>query len=98
MEKQQEGEEVIRVRLPRHGEVLGIIEELLGACRFKVTCSDGHLRLCRIPGKFRKRVNVYVGDIVLISPWSVEANEKGDILWIYNRTHADWLRRKGFVK
>ena len=95
--KPAETEGPIRVRLPRGKQVLGVLEELLGASRFKVNCKDGKLRLCRIPGKFRKRVNVRVGDIVLVEPWDIEPDEKGDIVWIYNRTHADWLRNKGHI-
>jgi len=91
-------EEPVRVRLPRENEVLGSIEELLGASRFKINCMDGKRRVCRIPGKCRKRLKVRVGDIVLVQPWEVESDEKGDILWIYNKTQAKWLRSKGFVK
>ena len=89
-------EEITRVRLPRRGEVFGIIEESLGASRFKIGCKDGVVRMCRIPGKFRKRFNFRVGDTVIVRPWDID-NEKGDIVFIYNRTEANWLRRKGFV-
>jgi translation initiation factor 1A len=91
-------EEPIRVRTPRAGEILGTIEELLGASRFNVKCTDGKKRLCRIPGKFRKRINVRIGDIVLVTPWDVESDTKGDIEWIYTRTQAEWLRSRGFIK
>jgi len=91
-------EEPIRVRTPRGREILGTIEELLGASRFMVKCMDGKKRLCRIPGKFRKRINVRIGDIVLITPWDVEPDAKGDVEWIYNRTQAEWLRSRGFIK
>ena len=96
MENQNEQEQ-IRVRLPRMGEILGEVEEILGASRFRIHCKDGNTRMCRIPGKFRKRVNVYVGDVVIVEPWSIEGDVKGDIKWIYNKTHANWLRRKGFI-
>ena len=94
MEKQ---EEIIRVRTPKGNEVLGTVEELLGASRFKVKCTDEKTRLCRIPGKFRKRVNIRVGDVVLVRPWDVEPDEKGDIEYIYTKTQTEWLRRKGFI-
>lgn len=90
-------EQIVRVRLPRGKEILGEIEELMGASRFKIRCKDGHVRLCRIPGKFRKRIKVRIGDIVLVEPWTVEPQEKGDILWIYNRTQAAWLRQRGHI-
>jgi translation initiation factor 1A len=94
----QKQEEPIRVRLPTKDEVLGEIVELLGAARFKVRCTDGNVRICRIPGKFRKRVNVVPGDIAIVQPWKVESNLKGDILWIYNKTHANWLKQRGYIK
>jgi translation initiation factor 1A len=93
----EQSQEVVRVRLPRRNEVLCVIEELLGASRFRTACRDGNKRICRIPGKFRKRIKVRTGDIVLVKPWDIQPKEKGDIIWIYNRTHANWLRRKGFV-
>ncbi|MBI4021454.1 MAG: translation initiation factor eIF-1A [Candidatus Aenigmarchaeota archaeon] len=90
-------EEFIRVRLPRGKEILGEIEIMQGASRFMVICKDGKKRLCRIPGKFRKRITIRVGDIVLIEPWEIEGDEKGDVIWIYTRTQANWLRKKGYV-
>ena len=90
-------EEIVRVRLPRSSEVLGEIEILSGASRFVVNCKDGKRRTCRIPGKFRKRIKIRVGDIVLIKPWEIESDEKGDVVWIYNRTQANWLRKKGYI-
>ena len=90
--------EPIRVRLPRGKEMLGVIEELLGASRFRVMCSDRKSRICRMPGRFRRRLRMRAGDIVIVVPWEIESDEKGDVVWIYNRTQAEWLRRKGMVK
>ncbi len=88
----------IRVRLPRRGEVIGEVETLLGASRFVVRCMDGKTRMCRIPGKFRKKIEIRVGFAVLVSPWTVESDAKGDIEWIYNITDANWLRSRGHLK
>ena len=93
MEEQQEP---IRVRLPRGNEVIAEVEETLGASRFKVKTKEGKFIICRIPGRFRRRIKIRVGDLVIAKPWSIEP-EKGDIVWIYNRTHAGWLRRKGYI-
>jgi translation initiation factor 1A len=90
-------EEVIRVKLPKRNEVLGEIEEILGASRLKVMCKDENKRICRIPGKFRKRINLRVGDLVIIKPWDVQSEERGDVVWIYNKTQATWLRRNGYI-
>ncbi|UCD07687.1 MAG: translation initiation factor eIF-1A [Candidatus Aenigmatarchaeota archaeon] len=91
-------EEITRVRLPRGNETIGEIEELLGASRFRVSCKDGNVRICRMPGRFRRRLRIRVGDLVIVKPWDIEPNEKGDIVWIYTRTQANWLRSKGHVK
>ena len=93
-----EGEEPIRVLMPKGGQLIGEVVELLGASRFRVRCQDGKTRTCRIPGKFRKRINITAGNLVLVEPWSIEPDAKGDIVWIYNKTHANWLRSKGYFK
>ncbi|MFH1294643.1 MAG: translation initiation factor eIF-1A [Candidatus Aenigmatarchaeota archaeon] len=94
---QDAAEGVVRARMPRGKEVVGVIEELLGASRFRVKCSDKNIRICRIPGKFRKRIKLQIGDLVLIEPWAVEPVTKGDVVWIYNKTHAAWLRKKEMI-
>ena len=91
-------EEVTRVRLPRGKEIIGVIDEILGASRFTIRCVDGNKRICRLPGKFRARIRVRVGDVVIVEPWDIEPKEKGDVIWIYNRTHAAWLHRNGYLK
>lgn len=88
-----EGEE-IRVRMPRSGEVLGIIDSMLGANKLLVRCQDEKIRICRIPGKMRKRIWMREGDAVLVKPWSVQADSNGDVVWKYNPTEASWLRKR----
>lgn len=90
--------EVLRVRTPRQGQVLGEVEQLLGDRRMMVKCADGYKRLCRIPGKIRKRIWIKEGTIVLVELWQVQVNERGDILWRYTGQEANWLERKGFLK
>ncbi|MFH1721537.1 MAG: translation initiation factor eIF-1A [Candidatus Altiarchaeota archaeon] len=87
-----------RVRLPKKGEMLGEVEQLLGDRRMSVRCTDKNVRLCRIPGKIRRRIWIKEGNIVLIEPWEVQTHERGDILWRYTIQQADWLERKGFLK
>lgn len=94
----EEGGDIGRVRTPRPGQVLGEVEQLLGDRRMSVRCTDGHTRLCRIPGKIRRRIWIKEGNIVLVEPWKVQSNERGDILWRYTIQQADWLERKGFLK
>ncbi len=88
-----EGEE-IRVRMPRNGEVLGIVDTMLGANKLRIRCQDDKVRICRIPGKMRKRIWMREGDAVIVKPWSIQGDSSGDVIWKYNPTEASWLRRK----
>src|SRR3989338_2891946 len=90
--------EVSRIRIPRQGEVLGIVEMMLGADKLRVKCEDGNVRISRIPGRLRKRVWVRPNDLVLVKPWVVKTNVRADLIFIYTHTQANWLKRKGFMK
>lgn len=91
-------EEIIRVRTPQKGEVLGIALSLLGGGRIEVKCNDGFNRICRIPGRMRRRIWVRVGDLILVKPWEVQADERADVVWKYSRAQAVWLEKKGYLK
>ena len=88
-------EEVERLRVPRKGEIFGIVEQMSGFDRLRVRCKDGHVRMCRIPGKIRKRLWVRANDVVIVRPWEVQGDEKGDIVYRYTRTQLFWLQKKG---
>jgi translation initiation factor 1A len=88
----------IRVKTPGQGQLLGVIEERLGNRRSKVRCSDSHIRICRIPGRVRRRMWTREGDIVLVEPWSVQENERGDLIMTYSKPQIEWLEKKGFLK
>ncbi len=87
----------IRVKTPWKGQVLGIIEERLGNRRSKVRCADGHIRICRIPGRVRRRMWTHEGDIVIIEPWSVQTEERGDLILTYSKPQIEWLQKKGYL-
>jgi translation initiation factor 1A len=91
-------EEIIRVRMPKKGEVLGVVTALLGGGRLNVKCDDGFTRICRIPGRMRRRMWVKPGDLVLITPWTVQSNERGDVIWKYSRAQSMWIKNKGVLK
>lgn len=91
-------QQVFRVKLPRGREVLGILEQRLGASKMLVKCFDGHTRTCRVPGRLKRRLWLREGDVVLVEPWEYEGNEKGDVIFKYNPTEVQWLTRKGFIK
>lgn len=98
VEPTQEEIEISRTRIPRNNEILGTVEIMLGGDKMRVKCNDGNTRICRIPGKLRKRVWIRVGDLVLVEPWSTQSNERADIIFRYTSTQANWLRRKNFIK
>ena len=90
--------EVARIRTPRQGEVLGVVEMMLGGDKVRARCDDGNIRVCRIPGRLRKRVWIKTGDLILVEPWKIQTNERGDVIFRYTSTQPKCLRRKGFVK
>jgi len=87
-----------RMMMPNRNDILGIVDKNLGYTRMRVVCQDGHKRLCRVRGKMKKRNWVREGDVVLISPWDFQYEEKGDIIFRYTQNQAYWLRDKGYLK
>ncbi|MEM5804612.1 MAG: translation initiation factor eIF-1A [Candidatus Aenigmatarchaeota archaeon] len=96
-EKPTEEEEIARTRIPKEGELLGVVIEMLGASRLRVECGDGLTRICRIPGSMRKKLWVRNGDLVMVTPWKVQSHERADIEWKYTRAQANWLKKKGYL-
>lgn len=95
-EFEEEGE-VTRVRLPQGKETIGLVEEMLGASRFKVNCLDKRIRVCRVSGKFKRKQWIRPGDVVLVEPWDVEGDEKGDIIWKYRRAEVEWMKKRNII-
>jgi translation initiation factor 1A len=93
-----EEEEISRIRIPKEGELLGIVELMLGSDKLRVKCNDGKERIVRIPGKLRKRVWIRVGDLILIQPWKVMSDRRADVIWRYTATQAKWFEKKGYLK
>jgi translation initiation factor 1A len=90
-------EEIHDMHLPTANDVLGIAVQLLGFDRVLVKCQDGNQRLCRIRGKMKRRVWIREGDVVLVSPWDFQSDKRGDIIWRYTRSQAEWLRKNGYL-
>ncbi len=84
--------------LPATTDVFGVATKLLGNDRVFVKCQDGRERVCRIRGKMKRRVWIRINDIVLVSPWDFQSDERGDIIWRYTRGQSDYLRRRGLLK
>jgi translation initiation factor 1A len=96
--KIEEKEELLRTRLPKGNEVIGVVEISLGADKFRINCSDGKARICRIPGKFRKRIWISSGDVVLVQPWKLQSETRGDIIFRYTTTQVGWLKKTGYLR
>lgn len=91
-------EQVMRVPLPKGNQVIGILEQRLGANHMLIKCLDGKSRNCRVPGRLRRKLWLREGDVVLVEPWEIGGEEKGDILIKYHPAQVEWLKRKGFLK
>ncbi len=91
--------QVIRVRIPKDNEVLGIVDQRLGGSRMRVNCLDGKERICRIPGRLRRALWVRENDVVIVEPWELGGDTKGDIVHKYRgRAEVEFLKRKGYLK
>jgi translation initiation factor 1A len=95
--EQQAAEDLSRVRGPRNNEILGVLVQRNGASRCTVRCLDGKTRICRIPGRLKRRLWVRENDIVLVEPWEFEGDEKGDIVFKYKPIQVQWLKKQGFL-
>jgi translation initiation factor 1A len=82
---------------PSENDVIGIVQKLLGFDRVLVKCQDGYVRTCRIRGKMKRRTWIREGDVVLVSPWDFQSDERGEIFHRYTDNQVDDLRRKGIL-
>ena len=91
-------EEMRRTPIPRGRQVLGLCEQRVGGSRMKVRCMDGKNRICRIPGRLKRKLWVREGDILLIEPWELGGDDKGDVIFKYKQVQVSWLKNKGYLK
>ena len=96
MSSRNKDEKIQRVRVPEENECLGVVEQLLGYDRLKVRCMDGKTRICRIPGRMKKKVWINEGDLVLITPWDFQSESRGDIIYKYEKDEIRKLRELGY--
>ncbi len=92
----EEQEGVVRVRLPRRGELLGLVAQRLGGNRMDVKTTDGKTRNCRVPGRFKRRFWLRPGDAVIIIPWP-DDDSKGDIVFQYSKGAVYQLKKRGLL-
>ncbi len=86
-----------RLKLPEPGQILGTVIKIAGATKFMVRCMDGNERLCIIPGRLRRRFWIKENDVVIVRPWVVQTNERGDIVWRYSVLDISKLRERGML-
>ena len=91
-------QQITRIRLPRGKQCFGIIEQRLGGSRMRARCLDGKTRICRIPGRFRRTLWVREHDIVIVEPWELGGDDKGDIIYKYTKSQVQFLKRKGYLQ
>ena len=92
-----EEEGIGRVRKPKDDEVLGIVLRKEGGGKYRVYCTDDNERICRIPGSKKRGLFVKRDSVVLIEPWKIQGDEKGDIVNSYSNAENRWLEDRGFL-
>jgi translation initiation factor 1A len=90
-------EELRRIKMPRGIQSIGVLDQRVGGSRSLVRCLDGKTRNCRIPGRLKRRLWVRPGDIVLVEPWELNQDDRGDIIYKYSKAQVNLLRRKGML-
>ena len=74
----------------------GQVAKMLGNGRLEATCFDGTTRLCHIRGKFRKRVWINAGDIILLGLREYQ-DGKADVIHKYTPEEARTLKAYGEI-
>lgn len=88
----------VRVKIPRGKQLLGIVDTMLGTNKLRVRCQDEKVRICRIPGRIKRRLWLKEGDVVLVEPWEIQGDTNGDVIWKYTKTEISALQRKGILR
>ena len=83
-----------KLRLPRNDEMFAVITEMSGASRMKAMCADGNTRMIRIGGKLKRKVWCRERDLILIKPWTVQSDQKADLVYRYLPTERNRVLSK----
>lgn len=79
------------------GQTYAMVKKREGGTRLSVECSDGKIRSGIIPGKFRKRVWMNPGDVILVS-LNVNSSDKScTIDHKYNQAEVSALHSQGII-
>ena len=90
--------ETTRAKTPRGNEMFGVVESKLGFGRTNVICMDKKIRICAVPGKFKRKIWLNIGDIVIVEPWEYEGDRKGYVTYKYRKGQINWLRNNGHLE
>ena len=63
----------------------------------RVKCSDDKIRICRVPGRVRLP-RIREDDYVLVEPWEIGGENRGDVVHKYRENEVHWLRNKGYLE
>ena len=88
---EDEEQEVGRVRKPEGEEVLGVVLRKEGGGKYRIYCTDGEERICRIPGSKKRGLWVKRDNVVLVEPWDIQGDEKGNMIQRYSNAKTRWL-------
>ena len=96
--KAEQEERLRRTRLPRRDELemFGVVSQRLASNNIRVMCEDGTERVCRIPGKMKKRVWMRLNDVVIVKLWDFQPI-KADVVWRFLGVQTEHLKRKGYL-
>ena len=54
--------------------------------------------MCSIPGRLRRAFWIKEGDVVIVKPWIVQSDERGDLVWRYSQMDMNKLRDRNILK
>ena len=90
---------VTKVRTPYKPkeELMAVVVEMSGGSRLKAMCADGKRRMVRIRGRLKKKMWVRPYDYIIIKKWTVQADQKADLIYRYTKSELNFLQRKGLI-
>jgi translation initiation factor 1A len=91
-------QQITRIHLPREPQTFGVVQRRLGGSRMEIKCFDAKTRICRIPGRLKRRLWVRAADLVIVEPWEFSGDTRGDVLYKYTKAQVSFLRKKGYLK
>lgn len=94
---EDEDEGVGRVREPEGKEVLGVVLRKEGGGKYRVYCTDERERICRIPGSKKRGLFVKRDSLVMVNPWDIQGDEKGDVVHSYSNAETRYLEDEGYL-